>query len=148
MWQNENQNLEAKLTIVIDVDPSNINFSCSVIPRIGDRFYCNHCKETVSKSTFYEHQTLYGDSACGFSGENVEVELDEDSDSENEGTIPCWDDEDRQFFSEGDSSDDDDKDVDDEMAPVKSLVEGHESSMQSGQQVLVSLSNSTVSKRH
>ena len=46
----------------------------------------------------------------------MELELDMDSDSENEGALPCWDDEDRQFFSEGDSSGDD-NDVDDEILP-------------------------------
>ena len=51
-----------------------------VTPRIGDKFYCNHCKKTVSKSTFYERQILYGDNACGFSGQNVELKLDMDSD--------------------------------------------------------------------
>lgn len=61
-----------------------------------------------------------------------------DSDSENEGTIPCWDDEDRQFFSEGDSSGDD-NDVDDELLPEESPVETHESFMQPEQQLLVSL---------
>ena len=45
----------------------------------------------------------------------MELELDMDSDSENEGALPCWDDGDRQFFfSEGDSSGDD-NDVDDEI---------------------------------
>ena len=92
----------------------------------------------VSKSTFYENQTLYGDIACGFSSQNVELELDMDSDSENEGALPCWDDEDRQFFSEGDSSGGE-NDVDDEMLPEESSVEKHESSMQSEQQLLVSL---------
>ena len=111
---------------------------CLVTPRIGDKFYCNHCKKTVSKSTFYEHQTLYGDIACGFSGQNVELELDMDSDSEIEGALPYWDDEDRHFFSEGDSSGDD-NDVDDEMLPEESSVEIHESSMQPEQQLLVSL---------
>ena len=38
----------------------------------------------VSKSTFYENQTPYGDIACGFSSQNVELELNMDSDSENE----------------------------------------------------------------
>ena len=54
----------------------------------------------VSKSTFYEHQTLYGDIACGFSSQNVELELDMDSDSENEGALPCWDDEGSSFRKE------------------------------------------------
>ena len=98
----------------------------------------------MSKSTFYEHQTLYGDNACGFSGQNVELELDMDSDSENEGALPCWDDEDRQFFSEGDSSGDD-NDVEDEMLSEESSVEIHESSMQPEQQLLVSLWNITGS---
>ena len=98
----------------------------------------------MSKSTFYEHQTLYGDNACGFSGQNVELELDMDSDSENEGALPCWDDEDRQFFSEGDSSGDD-NDVDDEMLSEESSVEIHESFMQPEQQLLVSLWNITGS---
>ena len=93
----------------------------------------------MGKSTFYEHQTLYGDNACGFSGQNVELELDMDSDSENEGALPCWDDGDRQFFfSEGDSSGDD-NDVDDEMLLEESSVETHESSMQPEKQLLVSL---------
>ena len=94
----------------------------------------------MSKSTFYEHQTLYGDIACGFSSQNVELELDMDSDSENEGALPCWDDEDRQFFSEGDSSGGE-NDVDDEMLPEESSVEKHESSMQSERQLLVILYN-------
>ena len=98
----------------------------------------------MSKSTFYEHQTLYGDNACGFSSQNVELELDMDSDSENEGVLPCWDDEDRQFFSEGDSSRDD-NDVDDEMLSEESSVEIHESFMQPEQQLLVSLWNITSS---
>ena len=98
----------------------------------------------MSKSTFYEHQTLYGDNACGFSSQNVELELDMDSDSENEGALPCWDDEDRQFFSEGDSSGDD-NDVDDEMLSEESSVEIHESFMQPEQQLLVSLWNITSS---
>ena len=51
-----------------------------VTPRIGGKFYCNHCKKTVSKSNFYERQILYGDNACGFSGQNVEPKLDMDSD--------------------------------------------------------------------
>ena len=98
----------------------------------------------VSKSTFYENQTLYGDIACGFSSQNVELELDMDSDSENEGALPCWDDEDRQFFSEGDSSRND-NDVDDEMLSEESSVEIHESFMQPEQQLLVSLWNITSS---
>ena len=98
----------------------------------------------MSKSTFYEHQTLYGDNACGFSSQNVELELDMDSDSENEGDLPCWDDEDRQFFSEGNSSVDD-NDVDDEMSSEESSVEIHESFMQPEQQLLVSLWNITGS---
>ena len=98
----------------------------------------------MSKSTFYEHQILYGDNACGFSSQNVELELDMDSDSENEGALPCWDDEDRQFFSEGDSSRDD-NDVDDEMLSEESSVEIHESFMQPEQQLLVSLWNITSS---
>ncbi|CAH3167947.1 unnamed protein product [Pocillopora meandrina] len=57
-----------------------------------------------------------------------------DSDSENEGALPCWDDEDRQFFSEGYSSGGE-NDVDDEMLPEESSVEKHESSMQSEQQL-------------
>lgn len=123
---------------LIDADQSDIHLVLLVTPRIGDKFYCNHCKKTVSKSTFYENQTLYGDIACGFSSQNVELELDMDSDSENEGALPCWDDEDRQFFSEGDSSGGE-NDVDDEMLPEVSSVEKHESSMQSEQQLLVSL---------
>lgn len=91
----------------------------------------------MSKSTFYEHQALYGNSACGLSSENVELELDVDSDLEHEDNIPCWDNEDRQFFSEGNSSDDNEE-VDDEMPLVESSVERLESSMQPGQ---VSLSN-------
>ena len=73
---------------------------CLVTPRIGDKFYCNHCKKSVGKSTFYEHQTLYGDNACGFSNQNVELELDMDSHSENEGALPCWDDEGSSFQKE------------------------------------------------
>lgn len=46
--------------------------------------------------------------------------------------------EDRQFFSEGDSSGDD-NDVDDELLPEESPVETHESFMQPEQQLLVSL---------
>ena len=68
----------------------------------------------------------------------MELELDMDSDSENEGALPCWDDEDRHFFSEGDSNSGE-NDVDDEMLPEESSVEKHESSMQSEQQLLVSL---------
>ena len=123
---------------LIDADDLTFILCCLVTPRIGDKFYCNHCKNSVSKSTFYENQTLYGDIACGFSSQNVELELDMDSDSENEGALPCWDDEDRQFFSEGDSSGGE-NDVDDEMLPEESSVEKHESSMQSEQQLLVSL---------
>ena len=92
----------------------------------------------MSLSTFYKHQTLYGDIACGFSGQNLELKLDMNSDSKNEGALLCWDDEDRQFFSEGDSSGDD-NDVDDEMLPEESSVEIHESAMQPEQQLLVSL---------
>ena len=123
---------------LIDADRSDIHLVLLVTPRIGDKFYCNHCKKTVIKSTFYEHQTLYGDIACGFSSQNVELVLDMDSDSENEGALPCWDDGERQFFSEGDSSGGE-NDVDDEMLPEESSVEKHESSMQSEQQLLVSL---------
>ena len=72
------------------------------------------------------------------------LKLDMDSNSKNEGALPCWDDEDRQFFSEGDSSGDD-NDVDDEMLPEESSVEIHESSMQPEQQLLVSLWNITGS---
>ena len=68
----------------------------------------------------------------------MELKLDMDSDSKHEGALPCWDDEDRQFFSEGDSSGDD-NDVDDEMLPEESSVEIHESSMQPEQQLLVNL---------
>ena len=74
----------------------------------------------------------------------MELELDMDSDSENEGDLPCWDDEDRQFFSEGNSSADD-NDVDDEMSSEESSVEIHESFMQPEQQLLVSLWNITGS---
>ena len=61
-----------------------------------------------------------------------------DSDSEIEGALPYWDDEDRHFFPEGDSSGDD-NDVDDEMLPEESSLDMHESSMQPEQQLLVSL---------
>ena len=80
------------------------------IPKVGDKFYCQHCSETVSKSTFYEHQALYGDHACGYlDSEKEEPEQDLPSDSENEEFILNYmDSEDRQFFSEGESSGDDD----------------------------------------
>ena len=65
---------------LIDADRSDIHLVLLVTPRIGDKFYCNHCKKTVRKSTFYERQILYGDNACGFSGQNVELKLDMDSD--------------------------------------------------------------------
>ena len=80
------------------------------IPKVGDKFYCQHCSETVSKSTFYEHQALYGDHACGYlDSEKEEPEQDLPSDSEKEGFILNYmDSEDRQFFSEGESSGDDD----------------------------------------
>ena len=54
----------------------------------------------MGKRTFYEHQTLYGDNACGFSSQNVELELDMDSDSENKGALPFWDDEGSSFQKE------------------------------------------------
>lgn len=104
----------------------------SVITRVGDKFYCKHCNKAVSKSTFYEHQALYGNSACGLSSENVELELDVDSDLEHEDNIPYRDNEDRQFLSEGNSSDDNEE-VDDEIPLEESSVEGLESSMQPGQ---------------
>ena len=120
-----------------------------VIPRVGDKFYCNHCNETVSKSTFYEHKALYGDSVCGFPNDsNEELELNVDCDSDNESCIiASWDDEDRQFFSEDNTSDDDgntcngdnDKDNEDgEMASEESSVAETESSPQPGHQDLVS----------
>ncbi len=99
----------------------------------------------MSKSTFYEHQTLYGDSACEFSNGNEEIELDVHSDSENEGIAPCWDDEDRQFFSEEDNSSGDDEDGDSRMVPEESSLEGQDSPTQPGQQLLVSSSIMTVS---
>ena len=127
------------LTLYQFIDAYRSDIVCFLVtPRIGHKLYCNHCKETVSKSTFYEHQTLYGDNACGFSSQNVQLELNMDSDSENGGAFPCWDDEDRHFFSEGDSSGDE-NDVYDEMLPEESLVEIHESSMQPEQQLLVTL---------
>lgn len=87
------------------------------IPKVGDKFYCQHCNETVSKSTFYEHRALYGDHACGYlDSEKEEPEQDLPYDSENEEFILCMDSEDRQFFSEGESSGDDDND---EVAPME-----------------------------
>ena len=68
----------------------------------------------------------------------MQLELNMDSDSENGAAFPSWDDEDRHFFSEGDSSGDE-NDVYDEMLPEESLVEIHESSMQPEQQLLVTL---------
>lgn len=109
-----------------------------VISRIGDKFYCQHCNKTVSKSTFYEHQALYGDSASGYTSHSEELELDVDSDSENDKyVIPCWDDEDRQFFSEDDDSGDDNGD--DEVLSEEALADENESDVQPGQQIQVTL---------
>lgn len=108
-----------------------------VISRVGDKFYCQHCNKTVSKSTFYEHQALYGDSACGYTSHSEELELDVDSDSENDGVIPLWDDEDRQFFSEDDDSGDDNGD--DDVLSEEALADENESDVQPGQQIQVSL---------
>lgn len=101
-----------------------------VISRVGEKFYCQHCNKTVSKSTFYEDQALYGDSA------SVELELDLDCDSENDAATPCWD-EDRQFFSEVDDSSDDDNGDDEVVSEVASADE-NESNVQPRQQIQVS----------
>lgn len=102
----------------------------------------------MSKSTFYEHKALYCDTTCGFPNDNnEELELNVDCDSDNESCIiPSWDDEDRQFFSEDNTSDNDDgnngdsdKDNEnDEMASEESLAQETESSPQPGYQELVS----------
>ena len=101
----------------------------------------------MSKSTFYEHKALYGNSVCGFPNDNnEELELNVDCDSDNESCIiASWDDEDRRFFSEDNTSDDDgnngdnDKDnKDDEMASEESSVAEAESSPQPGHEGLVS----------
>ena len=109
------------------------------IPRVGDKYHCKHCNKTVGKTTFYEHQALYGDEACGFSSDKEELELDLASDSESEGVISCFDDEDRQFFSEDDTSGDDG-----EVEPDQLSVKETENSeihvhAQSQQKILVSL---------
>ena len=108
-----------------------------VISRVGDKFYRQHCNKTVSKSTFYEHQALYGDSASGYTSHSEELELDVDSDSENDNVIPCWDDEDRQFFSEDDDSGD--NNGDDEVLSEEALADENESDVQPGQQIQVTL---------
>ena len=74
-------------------------YCCLLVPRVGKRFYCNHCSETVSKSTFYEHKAIYG-SACGIPShdEQKEVEANLDSDSDNENLDLSLGDEDMHFF--------------------------------------------------
>ena len=89
-----------------------------VISRVGDKFYCQHCNKTVCKSTFYEHQTLYGDSACGYTSHSEELELDVDCDSENDGVIPCCDDE---VLSEEASADENESNVQPEQQIQVSL---------------------------
>lgn len=101
-----------------------------VISRVGKKIYCQHCNKTVSKSPFYEHQTLYGDTA------SVELELDLHCDSETDAVTPCWDDEDRQFFSEVDDSSDDNGD--DEVVSEVASVDENESNAQLRQQIQVS----------
>ena len=100
-----------------------------VISRVGEKFYCQHCNKTVSKSTFYAHQALYGDTA------SAELELDPDCDSENDAVTPCWDDEDRQFFSEVDDSSDDNGN--DEVVSEVAAADENESSAQPEQQIQV-----------
>lgn len=107
-----------------------------VISRVGDKFYCQHCNKTVSKSTFYEHQALYGESACGYISQCEGLELEVDCDSENDEVVPCWDDEDRQFFSEDDDSNDD-NDCDEVVLEEVSADE-NESTVQPGEQIQVS----------
>ena len=104
-----------------------------VISRVGDRFYCQHCNKTVSKSTFYEHQALYGDSPSEYTSHCEGFELD----AENDGVIPCWDDEDRLFFSEDDDSGDDNGE--DEVVSEEPSAYENESSVQPGQQIQVIL---------
>ena len=86
-------------TVCIKLFIAGLFYSSSDVPRVGNRFYCNHCNETVSKSTFYEHKAIYG-SACGIPSynEQEEVEVNLDSDSDNENLVLSWGDEDRQFF--------------------------------------------------
>ncbi|XP_067023429.1 uncharacterized protein [Acropora muricata] len=106
------------------------------VPRVGNRFYCNHCGETVSKSTFYEHKAIYG-SACGIPShdEQKEVEANLDSDSDNENLDLSWGDEDMQFFSEGSCSMSDRSE--DDMTVEDSSCEGiHKSSSQPEQRTL------------
>ena len=108
----------------------------SVISRVGDKFYCQHCNKTVSKSTFYEHHALYGESVCGYISQSEGLELEVDCDSENDEVVPCWDDEDRQFFSEDDDSNDD-NDCD-EVVLEEVSAEENESTVQPGEQIQVS----------
>ena len=60
-----------------------------------------------------------------------------DCDSENDGVIPCWDDEDRQFFSEDNDSGDDNGD--DEVLSEEASADENESNVQAEQQIQVSL---------
>lgn len=101
-----------------------------VISRVGKKIHCQHCNKTVSKSLFYEHQTLHGDTA------SVELELDLHCDSETDAVSPCWDDEDRQFFSEVDDSSDDNGD--DEVVSEVASVDENESNAQLREQIQIS----------
>lgn len=77
----------------------------TVVSRIGDKYYCKHCNKTVSKSTFYEHRALYGAYLCELSSDKEDVESDMEN-YEHEQVIPDLEYEDRLFFSEAETTDD------------------------------------------
>ena len=77
----------------------------TVVSRIGDKYYCKHCNKTVSKTTFYEHRALYGAYLCELSSDKEDVESDMEN-YEHEQVIPDLEHEDRLFFSEAETTDD------------------------------------------
>jgi len=74
------------------------------------RYYCQHCKGLVSKSTFYEHRALYGNSSRDERDNTISVDAaindnphETESDSEDPCNAECLEDE-IENFSQYESS--------------------------------------------
>lgn len=82
--------------------------------KIGNKFYCDHCKTAVSKSTFYEHRGLYvspcsknnsnsGSLEDGTEGVSISESNSEEPDPEPLSFVPEMEEEDLQFFENVDA---------------------------------------------
>ena len=62
----------------------------TLVAGLNSMFYCEHCKQVVTESTFYEHRALYGSlseetldlSSCCPQGELRQLESDEELSNE------------------------------------------------------------------